>query len=120
MNKTALSLLLCDALGKLKRRTRVSRRTVWEPRTLQQSSSLKWFNNGCCSVSQPHLEYRVRTTKYNILYNCTRRRIYLTIGGRPKPETLLFIGAVAVNALAQGALRRVSSVDRRPNLPIGR
>jgi len=31
MNKTALSLLLCDGLGKLKRRTRPSRCTLWEP-----------------------------------------------------------------------------------------
>jgi len=31
LNKTALSLVLCDALGKLKRRTRASRHTVWDP-----------------------------------------------------------------------------------------
>jgi len=31
MNTTALNLLLCDALCKLKRRTRASRRRVWEP-----------------------------------------------------------------------------------------
>jgi len=30
-NKTALNSLLCDALGKFKRRTRASRNTVWEP-----------------------------------------------------------------------------------------
>jgi len=31
MSKTALSLRLCDALGKLKQRIRASRRIVWEP-----------------------------------------------------------------------------------------
>jgi len=31
MGKTALSLRLCDALGKLKERFRVSRCIVWEP-----------------------------------------------------------------------------------------
>jgi len=36
MNKTALSLLLCDALRKLKRRTKALQRMVWEPHAFER------------------------------------------------------------------------------------
>ena len=49
MDKTA-NLLLCDALRKLKRRTRASRRTVWEPWVYWLRTLLHWCDNNAVFI----------------------------------------------------------------------
>jgi len=50
MSKTALSLRLCDALGKLKQRIRASRRIAWKPWAYSVNNAWKCVTSLCCKI----------------------------------------------------------------------
>jgi len=82
MNKTALNLLYCNALGKFKRLTRASRCTVWEPwsnRTVDQNLHVVYFLDLPCLFLCKQLKWfsRFSHTNWSQWTTCLKSKVII-------------------------------------------